>query len=153
MLLRGHQVPTFLAEVILCTKELNGETRVEAYNVLLGLGYHLQARTPCNIPHACTIAHAHVVVVIVITGVCTCRRTCARTHAHARNNTRRTVTHARMHAHADAHADAHRPIALTLGCNESANGRMAPWRVQERPESGGARKLVEMAVAGLAGQV
>ncbi len=69
MLLRGHQVPTFLAEVILCTKELNGETRVEAYNVLLGLGYHLQARTPCNIPHACTIAHAHVVVVIIITGV------------------------------------------------------------------------------------
>jgi hypothetical protein len=98
VLLRGYQVPTFLAEVILCTKELNGETRVEAYNVLLGLGYHLQARTPCDIPHACTIAHAHVVVVIIITGV--------HMQAHMRAHTRARAQQHTLHRHAYTHARA-----------------------------------------------
>ena len=139
-------MPTFLGEVILCTKELNGETRVEAYNVLLGLGYHLQARTRATYRMlAPSLCYAHVVVVIIIT--------CVHMQAHMRARTRATThvavhrhTYTHTHAHAHAHADTHRLQYSRL--QSTVDGIL-----QERPESGGARKLVEMAVAGLAGQV
>ena len=44
--LADEMIPTMLGEVMLCTKEVNNESRSEAFGVLIHLGYHMEHSVP-----------------------------------------------------------------------------------------------------------